>query len=449
MAIPGQSLTSLAQDLATGVTTSQALVESCLDSISIDSRAFTWVDWLGAKTQAEAMDQLRQAGTAASPFAGIPVSVKDLFDIQGRPTPAGSAILVQAQAAASDAPIVTRLKAAGFVVIGRTQMSEFAFTGLGLNPHGPQPPNPKVLTCVPGGSSGGAAVSVALGQAAGAIGTDTGGSVRIPAAFCGLTGFKPTQSRITRSGAFPLSETLDSIGPIARCVEDCAILDAVMANSPTADIRPLDIKALRLGIPNHYLLEDLDPQVAQAWSRTLASLSKAGVRLETFDFPELDTIPAMHACGTISNAEAYAFHRRIGLLEQRDLYDPNVLARVELGAAMSAADYLDLITARAGLMEAATTRTAPYDAVICPTVPIVAPLISAMEEPDAFKKANALTLRNTSVANLLDRCAVSLPMATLGEPCGLMLMGMPLGDEYLLSVAKALERALNQSASAG
>lgn len=442
MPLVGHSLNALAQDLATGLTTSQALVQASLDSISLDSRAFTWVDPAGAKKQAEAQDVSRAAGAAPSPYAGIPISVKDLFDIEGQPTPAGSIILRRAPKAAVDAPIVSRLKAAGFVVIGRTQMSEFAFTGLGLNPHGPQPSNPTDPNRVPGGSSGGAAVSVALGQVAGAIGTDTGGSVRIPAAFCGLTGFKPSQSRITRAGTFPLSTTLDSIGPIARCVEDCAILDAFMADRPTAKIQRLDIQSLRLGIPNHFLLDDMDSDVARNWSFALTALSKSGARLESFDFPELQTIPSMNAGGTISNAEAFAFHRRVGLLGQRGLYDPNVLARVELGGQMSAADYLDLIDAKAALIRAAAMRAAPYDAVMCPTVPMIAPLIASMRDPDAFKRANALTLRNTSVANLLDRCALSLPMAADGPPCGLMLMGAGLQDAHLLSVGKALELAL-------
>jgi aspartyl-tRNA(Asn)/glutamyl-tRNA(Gln) amidotransferase subunit A len=443
MPLAGYSLKKLAQDLARGLTTSQALVQNSLDAIARDDRAFTWVDASGAQIQAKASDALRQAGAAPSAYAGIPISVKDLFDIQGRPTPAGSAILRQAPAAATDAPIVIRLKAAGFIVIGRTQMSEFAFTGLGLNPHGPQPTNPKDPSRVPGGSSGGAAVSVALGQVAAAIGTDTGGSVRIPAAFCGLTGFKPTQSRITRSGAFPLSTTLDSIGPIARSVEDCAIIDGIMADLGAAKVRPLDIRTLRLGIPNHFLLDELDPQVAEAWSRTLTALSRAGAQLETFDFPELDGIPAMNSRGTISNAEAFAFHRRSGLLHQSALYDPNVLARVQVGREMSAADYLDLLDARSRLMSAAAMRTAPYDAVICPTAPIIAPLILPMGDPEAFKRANALSLRNTSVANLLDRCALSLPMPTDGVPCGLMVMGETLGDSHLLSVGNALEPALN------
>lgn len=443
MPILTRPLRSLAYELEAGITTSEELARCSLDAITTDRRAFSWVDSTGALSQARTMDALRRAGQAPSIYAGIPISVKDLFDIQGQPTPAGSVILREASPALTDAPILTRLKAAGFVVIGRTQMSEFAFTGLGLNPHGPQPVNPVDPIRVPGGSSSGAAVSVGLGQVAAAIGTDTGGSVRIPAAFCGLTGFKPTQARITRSGAFPLSTTLDSIGPIARSVEDCAILDAFMADQPIACVAPPDIASLRLGVPNHYLLDDLDHDVAQAWSRVLTALSKAGARLEAFDFPELDTIPAMNANGSISNAEAFAFHRRAGLLGQRKMYDPNVLARIELGEGMSAAAYLDLIDARQGLIRAAAPRTAPFDAVICPTVPIVAPPIDAMGDPGAFRAANALALRNTSVANLLDRCALSLPMPTEFAPCGLMLMANTLADARLLSIGRAIEPLLN------
>jgi aspartyl-tRNA(Asn)/glutamyl-tRNA(Gln) amidotransferase subunit A len=215
-----------------------------------------------------------------------------------------------------------------------------------------------------------------------------------------------------------------------------------MADAPLAAAAPMGVQDLILGVPKHFLLEDLDPDVANAWARTLGALSKAGARIEVFEFPELETIPEMNARGTISNAEAFAYHRRAGLLAQRGAYDPNVLARVELGAAMSAADYLDLLAARSNLITIANARTARFDAVISPTVPILAPRIDAVAAPETFARLNALTLRNPSVANLLDRCAISLPMRGEGAPCGLMLMGETLGDAKLMAVAKAVESAL-------
>jgi aspartyl-tRNA(Asn)/glutamyl-tRNA(Gln) amidotransferase subunit A len=438
----GHTFSSLAKALAEGETSSVALVEASLDAITADSRAFTAVDAAGARAAAAFSDAARARGQAVSPYAGIPISVKDLFDVAGQVTWAGSAVLASAPPAETDADVVARLRAAGLVIIGRTQMSEFAFTGLGLNPHGPQPPNPWDRTRAPGGSSGGAAVSVAMGHVVGAIGTDTGGSVRVPAAFCGLVGFKPTQRRISRAGVFPLSTSLDSIGPIARNVEDCLILDSLMADAPGARARDVEITSLRLGVPNNYFLDTLTPEVAGAWADSLRRLSKAGARIEHFDFPELDRIPRINAAGTIANAEAFALHRRLGLLDQRDRYDPNVLARIDVGGGMSAADYIDLLEARAALMADADQRTAPYDAILAPTVPILPPHIDAVRDPGDFARANGLALRNASVVNLLDRCAISLPMLCDAAPCGLMMIGETLGDARLLSAAAAVEAVL-------
>ena len=442
MTLAGQSLGQLAKALTAGETTSRALIELSLEAIAKDGRAFSAVDEVSARAAADASDAQRAVGAAPSLHAGIPISVKDLFEIAGQPTPAGAAMLRRSPPAKADALAIARLRAAGLIMIGRTQMSEFAFTGLGLNPHGPQPVNPKDPARVPGGSSGGAAVSVGLSQVAGAIGTDTGGSVRIPAAFCGLTGFKPTQRRVSRSGVFPLSPTLDSIGPIAHRVACCQTLDALLAGDPDFLAPPADIRTLRLGAPNHYLLEGMSPEVAAAWDRTLALLSQAGARIEAFDFPELERIPEINARGTISNAEAFAYHRREGLLAQSDAYDPNVLARIKVGEGLSAADYLDLMEARATLIAQAARRTAGFDAVICPTVPILAPRFDEVATPEAFARLNALTLRNPSVANLLDRCAITVPMVCDSIPCGLTLMGETLGDARLFSIAGAVEGAL-------
>ena len=291
MSLMGRTLVDLAADLAHGATTSRALTEAALEAIAADPRPFTRV-WSGpARAAADAVDRLREQGIVASPLAGIPISVKDLFEIAGEPTPAGSRILEAGPVAGADAPTIARLRAAGFVLVGRTQMSEFAFTGVGLNPHRPQPVNPRDSERAPGGSSSGAAVSVALGQAAGAIGTDTGGSVRIPAAFCGLVGFKPTQRRVTRQGAFPLSESLNSIGPIANSVTCCRVLDAVLADQPPPPAATAQIEGLRLGVPRQYMLEDLDPPVAAAFDAALSALSRAGARIEQLDFPELELHP--------------------------------------------------------------------------------------------------------------------------------------------------------------
>lgn len=439
MDLTGRTLASLGRDLASGATTSVALVEAALAAIEADDRAFTRIHAAAARAAAKACDAQRAQGLAPTPFAGAPISVKDLFDVAGEPTPAGSTILSDAAPAAADAPAVARLRAAGLIVVGRTQMSEFAFTGIGLNPHSPQPVNPRDPQRVPGGSSGGAAVSVGLGQCAMGLGTDTGGSVRVPAAFCGLAGFKPTQRRITREGAFALSTSQDSIGPIANTAACCAAIDSILADQPAPRAPPVSVAGLRLGVPRNFFLDDLDAAVAAAFERALARLSAAGARIVSFDFPELSRIPQINAGGTLSNAEAFALHRRLGLLDQREAYDPNVLARVELGGRMSAADYIDIRMARGDMIAAAGARTAAFDAILAPTTPILAPRLDALGDPATFARLNALTLRNTSVVNFLDGCAISLPMASDGAPCGLMAIGQSLGDARLLALAEAIE----------
>ncbi len=440
MTLVGKTLAELARALAAGETTARALTESALDAIAADPRAFARLDPARARAASDAADAARGEGRAASAFTGVPVSVKDLFDIEGEATLAGSVVLADAAPAAADAPPVARLKAAGLVVIGATQMSEFAFTGLGLNPHHPQPPNPLDPARVPGGSSGGAAVSVALGQAAGAIGTDTGGSVRIPAAFCGLVGFKPTQRRVTRQGAFSLSPTLDSIGPIANSVACCAALDSLIADAPLAAATPVRLTEFSLGVPADYLLTDLEPAVAEAFDKALAALSRAGARVETFAFPELERIPAMSARGSIASVECYAHHRRLGLLAKRELYDPNVFTRIKAAGVMSAADYLDFLAAREALIGEANRRCRRFDALLAPTCALLAPRIDEVADPTVFARLNQLALRNPAVVNLLDRCAISLPMTCAGPvPAGLMLVGATLDDARLLAIAAAVE----------
>jgi aspartyl-tRNA(Asn)/glutamyl-tRNA(Gln) amidotransferase subunit A len=445
MDLTGRTLASLGRDLASGATTSVALVEAALAAIEADDRAFTRIHAAAARAAAKACDAQRAQGLAPTPFAGAPISVKDLFDVAGEPTPAGSTILSDAAPAAADAPAVARLRAAGLIVVGRTQMSEFAFTGIGLNPHGRQPENPRAPGRVPGGSSSGAAVSVGRGQSVAGLGTDTGGSVRVPAAFCGLTGFKPTARRITRKGTFPLSTSLDSIGPIANSVACCRSLDAILADDAPPVSPAIGLAGLRIGVPREVLVEDLEAPVAAAFEAALARLSAAGAHTLAFDFPELRRIVEVNTvAGTLANAEAFALHRRLGLLQRRADYDPNVLTRVLVGQRMTAADYIDLVEARAAIIAAAAARTAPFDVVVAPTAPILAPRIDAVAEPTAFARWNGLALRNTIIVNFLDGCAISLPMATAGQPCGLMAIGPRFGDERLLAIAEAMESVVTR-----
>ncbi|HYE00361.1 MAG TPA: amidase [Alphaproteobacteria bacterium] len=441
---PQPDLIQLARDLAAGRTTAAAQVAEGLDAVDRAGeegrRTFVALNRDAALAAAAASDALRRHGVAG-PLAGLTVSIKDLFDVAGEVTAAGSKVLADAPPAAADAPAVARLRAAGAVPFGRTNMTEFAFSGLGLNPHHGTPANPFDPARIPGGSSSGAAVSVARGMAAAALGSDTGGSVRIPAAFCRLVGFKPSQARVPRDGAVPLSRSLDCVGPIARSVADCALLDSVLAGEPVAvPAAPPPLAGLRLGVPRQIVLDGLEPAVAAAFDAALRRLSAAGARIGECDLPELAAIPGLGAAGGFPAAEAYAWHR--GLLERRGGdYDPRVSVRIRRGAAISAADYLDLVEARAALMAGAARRSAPFDALVMPTVAVTPPRFAELEADDDYLRINALVLRNTALFNMLDRPAISLPVAA-DLPVGLMLAGETGADRRLLALAAAVEPAV-------
>lgn len=440
---PRPTLATLLADLAAGRTTSRELVESALAAIAADPRAFTAVHADAARAAADAADRARVAGRPAGALAGIPVSIKELFDEAGHVTEAGSPLLRGQPAATRDSAAVARLRGAGAIVVGRTQMSELAFSGVGLNPHRPQPVNPCDPSCAPGGSSSGAAVSVAQGAAAVALGTDTGGSTRIPAALCGLVGFKPTQARVDRSGAFPLSTTLDSIGPIGVSVDCCARVDAVIADAPPALLPPVPPTSLRMAMVRTCFLDALEPPVADAYDRALRRLRDAGIGVDEIDLPALARIPAINARGTFSAAEAHANLRRLGLWSRATGIDANIRVRIEPGATMSAADYLDLVHARAALIAECDAALAPWDVVVVPTVPILAPRLADLADPAGFARINGLLLRNPSIVNLLDRCAISLPLATgQARPAGLMLVGEHGDDARLFAIARTVEAVL-------
>jgi aspartyl-tRNA(Asn)/glutamyl-tRNA(Gln) amidotransferase subunit A len=441
-------LQSLADSLAAGQTTSRELIESALDKISDPAgegtRVFIKMHAEQARAAADASDQLRAAGIVPSPLAGLPISVKDLFDLAGEPTTAGSKLLQNAAPATADAPTIARLRRAGAIVIGRTNMTEFAYSGLGINPHYGTPRNPwdRESGRIPGGSSSGAAVSVTDGMAAAAIGSDTGGSVRIPASLCGITGFKPTTRRNPATGGWPLSPTLDAVGPLANSVACCALLDAVMAGESPHVPPALPLEGLRLAVPTSFVLDGLDADVSTAFERTVTALSSAGARISEIPFSELADIPKINAGGGIY-AEAYAIHRR--LIEERgDEYDPRVRERIIRVKDYGAADFIDMLTAREALISSANATTAPYDAVILPTTATIAPPIADLEADDKlYVGANTLMLRNTFCFNFLDRCALSLPMHRGGEPpTGLMVVGETMGDARLMSIGRGIEKIM-------
>jgi aspartyl-tRNA(Asn)/glutamyl-tRNA(Gln) amidotransferase subunit A len=442
------TLAALADDLEHGRTNARKLVDECLTRISDKSgegaRAFVHVDVEAAIEAAQAMDRLRQVRAAPSPFAGIPISIKDLFDIKGQVTRAGSRALEDSAPAEADAPVVARLRRAGFIVIGRTNMTEFAYSGIGINPHYGTPKSTwqRAVGHVPGGSSSGAAVSVADGMAHGALGTDTGGSCRIPAAYNGIVGFKPTQRRVPLAGGVPLSFTLDSFGPLARTAQCCAVLDAVLADEPVQPLQPRPIRGMRLAVPTTVALDDLEDTVALTFERALETLSGQGALIERIAVPEFLDVGVMNTKGGFAAAESYAWHRYL-IASHGDVYDPRVSSRILRGEAISAADYIDLMEARKSLIARATVRLAPYDALVMPTSAITPPRIADLADDKAFTKANLLSLRNCTLINMIDGCAISLPCHREGEaPVGLMLAASGGSDRRIFELAAAMEAVL-------
>lgn len=445
-----RTLEALASALAAGQTTSRLLVEECLariaDPAGEGGRIFLRVYAAESRAMADAADAQRRANRAPSRYAGIPISLKDLCDVAGEVTAAGSRVLADATPATTTAPVVQRLLAAGFIPMGRTNMTEFAFSGLGINPHFGTPRSPWGRRSdggrIPGGSSAGAAVSVADQMAFGALGTDTGGSCRVPAAMCGIVGYKPTARRVPIDGILPLSPSLDSVGPLANSVACCATLDAVMAGEVPRPIDPLPLTGLRLGVPLNIVLDQLDQVVGETFQRVLAKLVEMGAMILPGPFPALDEIGPANARGGFAAAEGFAWHRK--LVEARgEHYDPRIRQRILRGESQSAADYIDLLHSRAAIIRRMDAHTAQFDALVMPTCPIIPPTIAELDDETAYNRANMLLLRNTTIGNFLDRCAISLPVQAAGmPPVGLMLMGETMGDRKLFAIAAAVEAAL-------
>jgi aspartyl-tRNA(Asn)/glutamyl-tRNA(Gln) amidotransferase subunit A len=395
-----------------------------------------------ARKAADAADRRARDGASLGPLDGAIVSIKDLFDVAGEPTRAGSKTLVDAPPASKSAPIVDRLLNAGAVIVGKTNMSEFAFTGVGANPHFGTPGNPADRARVPGGSSSGAAVAVADDMCEIAIGTDTGGSTRIPAALCGLVGYKPTKVRVPTTGAFPLSPTLDSVGPLARRVADCAKADAILAGDQPVELEPARLEGLTLGIPHGMPLDELDAIVGTNFEAAIESLGRAGARLVDMLFSTFEDMASVQSAATIATVEAYRIHReRIAI--SGDDYDPIVRTRIETGSAVSEGDYSRMLLARNELVETMDERLADVDALILPTTPIVAPTMADVSTTKGFNRNNRLLLRNTAIANFFDLCAISLPLPGAEVlPTGLMLFGRRGHDRRLFEIAASIERRL-------
>lgn len=394
-----------------------------------------------ARAQAAAADARAHTGQRLGPLDGRLVSVKDLFDVSGEVSTAGSALLRDAPPAARDAAAVQRLRAAGAVLVGHTNMTEFAFSGVGLNPHWGTPGNAHDPACIPGGSSSGAGVSVGRQLAEIAIGSDTGGSVRIPAALNGLVGFKPTQARVPREGAFPLSFTLDTVGPLARSVADAALADSVLAGETPEDLPERPVRGLRLGVPRGLLFTEAEEPVLTAVEQALSALSAAGARVADEALDDWLAAPfRLQERGTLVAAEAACIHRDwIDVRPQA--YDPRVLGRIRKGLALDAATYVGIQQARLALQATLDQRLAEVDALVLPTVPLLAPRIDALQDEAAFTRTNLLLLRNPSVFNFFDLPALSLPLPA-ARPVGLMVVGRRGRDRELLALGAAIERLL-------
>ncbi|MEL7542850.1 MAG: amidase, partial [Pseudomonadota bacterium] len=450
-------LADIAEGLSSGATTSVALVEAALDRMAAPdgegSRTFLSVDEAGARSEAAAWDAARERGNPVPAMAGIPIAYKDLFDIAGEVTTAGSRVLADAAPASDDAPVVTRMRDAGFVTIGRTNMVEFAFGGLGPNPHYGTPRSvfdrdaDGVGGRAPGGSSSGSAVAVADGMAGIALGTDTGGSCRIPAAFNGLVGYKPTAAFVSTEGVFPLAYSFDSVGPIGRTVACCGAVHGLLADDDPFVAAPMAVNGFRLGVLQNIVLDGLDDVVATAFGDVVSRLSAAGLNIVDVSVPAVDEIATSNASGIVP-MEAWAVHRE-RLKTRGDAYCPRVAKRVCTGGGHDAADYIEALKMRWRIGEEARVATEEFDALIMPSVAIQPPRLDTLDDDETYFRTNGLALRNTSIGNYLDRCAISLPIRDrAGEtlPVGLMLMGEHGDDAHLFAVAQTVEAVIDGQA---
>lgn len=448
-----EPILKLAYKLRSGKVSSRELVETAFDAIKNPDgqgkSVYTYINEPEAFAQADLSDKLLKSDSQCSPLTGIPLSVKDLFDVQGQVTKAGSKVLSGNPPADRDSDVVHSLRHAGAVITGRTNLPEFAFSGLGINETTGTPLAPwnRAEHCLPGGSSSGAAVSVSDGMAVAAIGTDTGGSIRIPAALCNLTGFKPTARRISMKGVIPLSPSLDSVGAIGHTVSCCSVLDKIMSGERYVGDAVVNPGELRIGILEGAVNEDMHHAIAHAYSQTLSTLSAARIKFTPVHFKSYKLIARLKTPG-FPPIEAFHWHR--GLMEtHKSLYSEQVLSRLELGRHVSAADYLDLISLRKEFQHQAEACWSQYDAIIFPTVPVLPPSQAQVSTPELARKMSALLLRNTSFINYFDGCAITIPTSAQNLPFGLMITSIAMQDSKVLSIAQAFEKILRPELTTG
>lgn len=443
------TIVELSRLLAERKIASRQLVEQSLAAIKDPTgeggRSFILVHDNEALAAADRVDAQRRSGAELPALAGMPISIKDLFDEAGVVTLAGSKVMVGTAAAKRDSIVVERLRKAGAIIVGRTNMTEFAYSGLGINPHYGTPKNvfDRASARIPGGSSSGGAISVTDGMAAAAIGTDTGGSVRIPAALNGLVGFKPTARRVPRDGVLPLSFTLDSTGPIAKSVADCVLLDQILTGETDKLLAPARLRDLRFAVPKTVFLDDLSTAVSSAFSAALTRLSAAGASIIEVSMTEFAQAAIVNPRGVISSVEAFWWHRQ-RIMDAGEKYDPRVIARIRPGEAVTAADYIELLHQRERFVGEINTAAAGYDAMLMPTTPETAPTIAEVSKDDeSYFRYNGRMLRNASVVNLFDGCALSIPCHESGSaPVGMMIAGARNADRRILAIGLAVEEVI-------
>lgn len=388
-----------------------------------------------ARMQAERAERQFEGGVDVGPLQGVPLALKDLMDVEGTVSAAGSKVLAAGRPAAVDAPAVARLDAAGAVFLGKTTMTELAFSGVGVNPHFGTPPNALDPDRIPGGSSSGSAVAVASGMACAGVGTDTGGSVRIPAAFNALTGLKTSEGAVPTDGCVPLSFTLDTVGSIARSPEDAWILFRALAALPPAPLPELP-KRLRLLAPTTVLQEDMAPEVESVFRDAVERLRGLGHEVTFREAPLLAEIEEMPTrLGSIAAHEAMALYEEVIDQHGADM-DPRVTRRILQARDRSSRDYIRLLLARARWQRDFWTEMTGFDAVLAPTVPILPPRLDELKADDAYVEANRLCLRNTSLFNAVGGCAIS---ASVGKvPIGVMAAASPGNEGLLVGIARLL-----------
>ncbi len=441
---------SVGRLLAAGTLDAVETTEFFLDRMARgrENPAFILVTEERARREAAASRKRYREGRPAGPLDGVPVAWKDLIDMAGTPTTAGSALFADAPPKERDAPIVSNLAAAGMVALGKTNLSEFAFSGLGLNSHFGNPRNPRDPRTprISGGSSSGSAVAIAAGFTPCAIGSDTGGSIRAPAAFCGLVGFKSTEGRIDKGGVFPLSRTLDTIGPLARSVEDCVLIDMVLRGQLASPVRRADPSHLELVVPGHAEIDDIDDAVGANLESALTRLSAAGAKIHRRAVPLIGDMRALGARhGSLVAIEAYAEHRTVFESAQTARMDRRIVRRALLGRAASH----DLIALQRGREEliAALASELGDALLVLPTTPMVAPEIAEIEaDDDLFRAANLRAVYYTVLGNLFRMCGLSLASGTdrAGMPTGVQFLAPAGRDERLLSLGMAIEKALEE-----